>query len=118
MTPGSVLLQRLFALMAMALVAIAHLGVKRASLACGDGPEGAMRLARRFEAWVLGWLAIVLTASASGVFQRWDLRPPPFPFLALAIVLLGIAFARSSFGDRLSRGLPLAALVLYQSFRF
>src|SRR4030095_11438319 len=116
-TPGSVLLQRGFFIIAMALVGIAHAGVKRASLGSGDGREVAAGLTRRFDAWALGWVAVVLAASSAGVFQHSEWRPPAFPFLAVTMMALGVALARSAFGDRLARALPLAYLVLFQSFR-
>ncbi len=117
MPPGSVLLQRGFFIMAVALILIVRFGIGRASLASGDGPEVARRLTRRFEAWAAVWLAVVMGAAAAGAFQRWDWRPPLFPFLAAALIVLGVAFARSTFGDRLARGLPLAWLVAFQGFR-
>jgi hypothetical protein len=118
MTPGSDLLQRAFFILAVALIGIAHVGVKRASLACGDGPDVARGLTRRFEVWAAVWFAAVIVAAASGALRRWDWRPPLFPILAVTMMALGVAFARSTFGDRLARGLPLAYLVGFQSFRF
>jgi hypothetical protein len=117
MTPGSVLLQRGFFLMAVALILIARFGVRRGSLACGDPPEIARSLTRRFEAWAAVWFALAIGAAASGVLRQWDWRPPPFAILAVLMSALGVALARSTIGDRLARGLPLAWLVGYQSFR-
>jgi hypothetical protein len=116
-TPGSILLQRAFMMMGLVLVGVAHAGVKWASLRSGDGPEVAAGLTRRFDAWALGWVAVVLVASAAGVFQHSEWRPPAFPFLAVTMIALGVGFARSAFGDRLARAVPLAYLVLFQSFR-
>jgi hypothetical protein len=64
------------------------------------------------------WFAAVIVAAASGALRHWDWRPPLFPVLAVAMMVLGVAFARSTFGDRLARCLPLAYLVAFQSFRF
>jgi hypothetical protein len=118
MSPGSDLLQRAFFILAIALIGIAHVGVQRASLACGDGPEVTSRLTRRFDAWALAWFAIVMVVSAAGVLRHWEWRPPAFPLLALTMAALGVALARSAVGNRLARGLPLAFLVGFQSFRF
>jgi hypothetical protein len=115
--PGSVLLQLGFFFMAVALVLIARFGVRRASLACGDPPEIARSLTRRFEACAAVWFALAIGAAASGVLRQWDWRPPPFAILAVLMSALGVALARSTIGDRLARGLPLAWLVGFQSFR-
>src|SRR5262245_40486688 len=111
MTPGSILLQRGFFIFAFVLVLIARTLIKTGSRAAGDRPDQTDALTRRFYLWALGWVLIVIVVSATGVFERWDARPPAFPFLALAIIVLGIAFSRSAFADRLVR-LPLAHLVL------
>jgi hypothetical protein len=52
------------------------------------------------------------------VLRQWDWLPPPFAGVFLGVLVLGIVLARSAVGDRLARGLPLAALVGLQSFRF
>jgi hypothetical protein len=118
MTPGSVLLQRGFFLLAVILVLLARTAIASASRAAGDGPDVTRTLTRRFSAWALAWIGIVLAVSVAGVFARWEARPPALPFLAAAIIVLGVVFSRSTFGDRLARSLPLAYLVLFQSFRF
>ena len=117
MTPGSVLLQRGFFIMAVALILIVRFGIRRAALTCGDGPEAARRLTRQFDAWAAVWFAAVIIVAASGALRRWDWRPPLFPILAAVMLALGVAFARSTLGDRLARGLPLAWLVAFQGFR-
>jgi hypothetical protein len=116
--PGSVLLQCGFLVIAGTLVLIARFGVRRGSLACGDTPEIARSLTRRFEAWAAAWFAVAIGAAASGVLREWDWRPPPLAVLLILMTAFGVAFARSTFGDRLARGLPLAWLVGFQSFRF
>ncbi|MGH9386110.1 MAG: hypothetical protein ACRD2N_17670 [Vicinamibacterales bacterium] len=112
-TPGSDLLQRAFFILAIALIGIAHVGVKRASLACGDGPGVAAALARRFDLMAAAWVLVVIVAAVKGVLREWDWRPPLFPILAAFMAAYGVFIARSTFGDRL----PLAYLVLFQSFR-
>jgi hypothetical protein len=67
---------------------------------------------------VLAWLLITLLVAAAGIFRRFDLVPPPFAVLPLAILALGIGIAFSPLGTRLVRGLPLWALVGSQVFRF
>jgi hypothetical protein len=117
MTPGSVLVQLGFFIIAVVLILIVRFGIRRASLACGDGPDAARRLTRRFEAWAVAWFAIVIAVAASGALRHWEWRPPLFPVLALAMTVLGVRFTRSTFGDRLARGVPLAWLVGFQGFR-
>ena len=75
--------------------------------------------------WAIGtglgvalWLLLSAVVAASGVLRRFDIAPPPFAWLVLAVTLLGILVPYSRLGTRLVRGLPLAALVGYQVFRF
>lgn len=67
---------------------------------------------------VLAWLLLTWLVAASGVLRRFDLFPPPFAALPLAVTALSIAVACSSLGTRLVRGLPLWVLVGSQAFRF
>jgi hypothetical protein len=106
-----------FIIIAAALLVWASLTLRRASRACGDAPDVTSRLSRRFDLAAAAWVALVLLAAASGVLSRWDLRPPPFMFLAVAILVLGFLLARSAVGDRLARGVSLAGLVGIQAFR-
>jgi hypothetical protein len=64
------------------------------------------------------WIAVTMGLATAGVFRRWDRVPPPFMGVFVAVLALGVLLARSAVGDRLARGLPLAALVGLQSFRF
>jgi hypothetical protein len=83
--------------------------------------EGAMERRRRtvrVGGAVLAWLLITAIVAASGVLRRFEMTPPPFALLALAIGIVGIAVPCSSLGTLLVRGLPLWALVGFQVFRF
>jgi hypothetical protein len=64
------------------------------------------------------WMALTLAVAASGALRQFDAVPPPLAVLLLAIAALGIAIAGSPVGGRLARGIPLAALVGVQVFRF
>jgi hypothetical protein len=66
----------------------------------------------------LGWLAGAWALAASGLLARWDVRPPPFLVFLVVVLGLVVALAVSPLGTRLVAGLPLAALVGAQSFRF
>jgi hypothetical protein len=64
------------------------------------------------------WLAFSAALALSGILSRWDMRPPPMAIIFLGTLSLGVAVGVSKWGQRLARGLPLAALVLAQGFRF
>ena len=84
----------------------------------GESPTTRRRWAIGTGLAVLLWLLVTAAAAASGVLQKFDVTPPPFAGLLLAIIILGILVPFSPIGTRLIRGLPLAALVGYQVFRF
>ena len=67
---------------------------------------------------VLAWLVLTAFVAANGVLRRFDVTPPPFAALVLAIAVVGIAVPCSPLGTLLVRGLPLWALVGFQVFRF
>jgi hypothetical protein len=75
--------------------------------------------------WALGtavgavaWMALTWRLAASGVLAEFDRRPPPMVFLFLAVATVSAAIACSPLATRLIRGIPLAALVAFQGFRF
>lgn len=63
------------------------------------------------------WMAATWGAAESGVLRRWDLFPPPFGVLVLAIIVIAAGIAFSAFGRRLAQFVPLWALVGVQAFR-
>jgi hypothetical protein len=63
------------------------------------------------------WLALTALLARAGVLARFELRPPPYLLLMLATVALAVALGLSRLGRRVADGVPLAALVLAQSFR-
>lgn len=107
-----------FVIIAAAVLLWTYLSIPRAALACGDAAPEAYGLRRGFLLAALTWTALTLALAWTGVLARWDWRPPPLMFLFVGILALGPLIARSRVGDRLARGLPLAALVGLQSFRF
>jgi hypothetical protein len=112
-----VLLPAGFVAIAAGIVLWTDLALRRATAACGDAPSTARRIHRRFRGGALIWISVVLALAGSGVLGQWERRPPPFMLVAASIGVRGAAIARSSIGDRLSRGLPLASLVGLQAFR-
>lgn len=115
--PGSPFLQACFYGLAALIVVAAALLVRRAALVSGDSPGTAARLQRRFLIGAALWLIAVGAASFSGLLLPRSGPPLPFGVLLVSILALGAAIARSAVGDRLARGLPLAILVGFQSFR-
>ena len=83
------------------------------------GERGDVRRRRvvRVGAAVAGWLVLTAVLAASGVLRRFEMTPPPFVILPLAVGIIGIAVPCSSLGTLLVRGLPLWALVGFQVFR-
>jgi len=67
---------------------------------------------------VIGWLSVTWALASSGWLARFDLHPPPFLLLPAVGFPLAATLTWSRFGTRLINGLPMAALVGLQSFRF
>jgi hypothetical protein len=116
--PGSPFLQACFYLLAIGIVIAATILVKIAALRSGDAPVDAARIQRRFFLGAAAWLLVVSLASYSGLLLPGDGPPLPFAVMLVGVVALGVVIARSTAGDRLARGLPLAWLVVFQAFRF
>jgi len=115
--PGSWFLQACFyGLAAVILIAVSVL-VRRASLACGDGPAAASALQQRFMTGAGLWVAAVGAAAYSGWLLPRAGPPLPFAIMVVSVLAGGVLVARSRVGDRLARGLPLAYLVGFQAFR-
>ena len=106
-----------FVAIAAGIVVWTDLALGRATAACRDSSSVARGIRWRFRAGALIWIALVLVLAASGVLGQWERRLPPFVLVVVSIAVLGVVIARSSIGDRLSRGLPLASLVGLQAFR-
>ena len=62
-------------------------------------------------------MAVTWMAAASGILRDWSRNPPPFLFLVVAIIALGLTVAYSRLGTRLVATIPLWVLVLVQAFR-
>ena len=107
-----------FVILAAAVLVWFYTSIPRAAMACGDSPATARTLQRRFLIVAIAWIALTLWLASAGIIRRWDVFPPPLMGVLASILVLGLVLARSTVGDRLARGLPLAALVGLQSFRF
>jgi hypothetical protein len=101
------------------LVAIGWLaGLWIAWRATGATDEQASRVLVRAGLLTLAWMIGTLALAASRVLLHFDWRPPPMALLVFGVVLLASWIGGSSVGARLARGLPLAALVGFQAFRW
>jgi len=108
--------------MAPALVSVPSLGIAAIAVAVAAAfLVGVRRVApdrlRRATVAVVVWMAAWLALAASGIFARFDVRPPPFVLVFAGTLVAGVAVGRSELGARLARGLPLAALVGFHAFR-
>jgi hypothetical protein len=84
----------------------------------GESPETRRRWTIGTGLGVVVWLSLTGAVAATGVLRRFDVTPPPLAWLLISITALGVLVPYSRLGTRLIRGLPLAALVGYQVFRF
>jgi len=66
---------------------------------------------------VIGVMLGEVALAASGLFQRWDLRPPPFMLMFVPLTVLTVRLALSRFGQTLALSLPIAVLIGAQAFR-
>ncbi len=107
-----------FMAMGIALATLLVIGVHFAGRRLGE-PPGITRRWTALTAIAAGaWLGVTWAAAETGHLSRLDLRPPPFLALPVAIAVLGVLMAFTRFGTRLVDGLPLAALIGMQAFRF
>jgi len=84
----------------------------------GQGADARRWRAMRVGAAALAWLAITAWVASTGILRRFDLTPPPFLAIVLAIVIIGVAVPFSRLGALLISGLPIWFLVGSQVFRF
>jgi hypothetical protein len=64
---------------------------------------------------LIAWLTLTCAIVSTGVIETHPM--PGVPLFFLAVNLVALLFALSPFGKRLATGLPIAALVAFQSFR-
>src|SRR5262245_11538118 len=105
-----------FAALVLGLSGLLLAGVSHAGRALGEDPAQARRTLLRASFGVAAWLALTGWVSWSGVLER-PMLPPPLMLFVLGSTVVTVTAAFSSFGTRLVRGVPIAALVLAQAFR-
>ena len=101
----------------LAIVAVMSLLVPAAVLVAGrrlGESERSVRAQAGGAAVAVGLLLVVSDrVAASGILLDFALRPPAFSRFVAMVTLLTFLVARSRVGDRLARGLPIAALIGY-----
>lgn len=102
-----------FAALGVLVGAAFPLGVYWASRRLGKGPRMAVAAA----AGTALWLALTAGAGASGALN-FDGTPPTMVLLMVSILAIALGVGLSRVGGRLAAGVPLAALVGVQAFRF
>ncbi|WP_437681937.1 hypothetical protein [Sorangium sp. So ce131] len=105
-----------FAALALLVAALFVWGAARGSAAAGAAPS--RRAAAAAAAGVALWMGATWALAASGTLARFDLRPPPMALMFAVVMAGGLSLGLSPLGRRFALGLPLAALVGAQAFRF
>lgn len=117
MAAPSLLLVGTFSILALLVSAAFPLGVAWAERRLGASRQSAGRAGSIAALAVMTWMAVTFAAADTGLLAFGRL-PPPLGILFLLIVAGAVALAASRVGERLALGLPLAALVGMQGFRF
>lgn len=94
------------------VAAVYHSGIRT-----GRSPGHARRDTLIASVATVGWLALTLALAASGRLSFTSV-PPTAGILLAASLALGVAVGVSRLGARIATGIPLAALVGVQAFRF
>jgi len=112
---GSPALRAGFVLLTLLLGALFVRAVYLSSLRAGSDARDARRGAVFAAIGAGAWIALTGAAAARGLLH---FSPPPTMVVAIvASIALAIGLAASPLGKRIAIGIPLAALVGYQSFR-
>src|SRR5262245_930969 len=109
--PASGLVTAGFVVLPLLVVAAFVLASAWAGQRVGEPAAVWRRRSVRLAVAALAWLLVTGLAAASGVLHRFDVTPPPFVLLLIAVAVLGIAIPCSALGSLLVRGVPLWAIV-------
>jgi hypothetical protein len=104
--------------LALLVASLFVVGYVRAHAALGAPRERRLSVLAMTALATTAWLALTYLLSARGVLARFDVRPPPMALMFVVVLGGGIALGLSAVGKTLALGLPLAALVGVQAFRF
>jgi hypothetical protein len=117
MPQASLLLNVSFVALAVLVGAAFPFGLYLARIRLGRSAAEARGAAGIAAAGTALWMALTLGAAATGLLAFGPL-PPPVAILFTLIVVGAISLGLSRVGEQLAIGLPLAALVGIQGFRF
>src|SRR4051812_47112686 len=113
--PASSLLVGLFVGLALVVAAMFVAGVHRSGMT--PSGRGAIRQTAVAALATVAWLSGTLALGASGRLS-FTTKPPTMLVLIAVTIVLAAIMGTSRLGLRLATGLPLAALVGVQAFRF
>ncbi len=102
---------------AVAVAVLAAAGYAIAGRAVGESAAGRWRRLFVALAVLALWMAVTGAAAASGALLKFDRVPPPMMGMMVMVMAAALGVGFSGVGERLARGLPLAALVGFQAFR-
>ena len=117
MVNASPLLVWPFVVLALIIAGTFVAAVYHSAIRTGRSPGHARRDTLVASAGTVGWLALTFALAASGRLSFTSV-PPTAAILLAASLALGIAVGVSRLGARIATGIPLAALVGVQAFRF
>ena len=117
MVNASPLLVWSFVTLALVVAAAFVTGVRLSARRTGRSPDQARRDTIRATLATVAWLVATLALAASGRLSFTSV-PPTEGILILASLVLALGIGASPFGLRIATGIPLAALVGVQAFRF
>lgn len=103
---------------AIALGVLFVVGIAHATREVGHTPDRRRRWIVMAAIGVVAWMGLTAAAARAGVLADFDRRPPPLMLLMVGVLTVGIAVGASRVGAVLAAGLPTAALVGLQAFRF
>jgi hypothetical protein len=115
--PQSVELRALFIIISVAVAVLFVALIAWAGVRLKEPPRSTRTWALLGACAAAVWMAFWWLVAASGALAEFDRRPPPFVFMLFAVFAISAAIAFSPLGKRLAHGVPLAALVAFQSFR-
>ncbi len=106
-----------FILLPLAIAALFVFACEWAARRVGQTAEQRRGFVMRAAAGVSAWLLLTAVIANTGLLRRFDILPPPFAIMVLALFAIAIWLSFSGVGLRLMRGLPLWALIGFQVFR-
>ena len=117
MNTPSALVAGAFVLLVVAIAILFVTATSRAGRRLSEPKERTRRYALTAAVTVTAVLGISATLASRGVLRNFGSVPPMILRVLVPTVILTLTLALSPFGTRLVRGIPITALVGFQSFR-